>query len=558
MRSRAVFAGLSVIAFAAGLAATPARAAAAGSSLTFAPPVQLPGADGDTEPRAAVTPDGTHYVVTNSGGPAVVYKSADGLTWGPSNGVQISTQTAGTIDTDIVATRTGRLVAVELDGGGLNFRTSYSDDGGKTWTPVNGPTGQPGPFTGTGYADQDRPYLAVGPDDPTTKLPRVYALMHNLGSGTASHNMWVATSTDNGADFGPYVPVTLPGSQAWEDLQCADSGGPSNLFVDQSTGRVFAVWGTRGTSAPAPAQAGGCGASATGTFEINVVAATRVWIASAPASGVTDPTQWTQSMAVDDNATGQIVGMQLAPGAVDSAGNVYILYPESMNPYPDYSGAAIKYVHATEADLVANPYGATGPAKNVWSTPVTVEPAGQPGNLLPHIVAGAPGELDLAYFHGAVEGTNTDGTPVINWYPTAAQTLDALDPAPAITKTRLSTFPAYGNVNASLMMGACGSGPAGGVQNGLGCTRSTDIWGVAVDNNGDFLVAWPGDGGEFNGAHAGTFVSMQTAGTTITAPAAGQAPEAPWVPALIASGLVVVGITLELRHVRRPRQVLAE
>ena len=27
------------------------------------------------------------------------------------------------------------------------------------------------------------------------------------------------------------MPVTLPGEQAWSDLQCADSGGPSNIFV---------------------------------------------------------------------------------------------------------------------------------------------------------------------------------------------------------------------------------------------------------------------------------------------------------------------------------------
>jgi len=368
MKSRitAVLAAMPLLAGAAASSLTAARAQTALSpTLQFAPPVQLAGADGDTEPRAAVDAGDRRYVVTNSGGPATVYSSADGLTWGPSGGVKIAGQTGGTIDTDIVATRTGRLVAVELDDGGINFRTSYSDDQGATWTAVNGPTGQSQPFTGTGYADQDRPYLAVGPDDPTTHLPRVYALMHNLASGTASHNMWVSTSTDNGATFGPFVPVTLPGSQAWNDLQCADSGGPSNLFVDQATGRVFAVWGSRSTVAPGQA-AGGCGASATGSFEINVVAATRVWVASAPASGATDPTQWTQSLAVDDNATGQIVGMQLAPGAVDAGGNVYVLYPESPHAYPDYSGAAIKYVHATEADLVANPYGSSGPAAQVW------------------------------------------------------------------------------------------------------------------------------------------------------------------------------------------------
>ena len=128
--------------------------------------------------------------------------------------------------------------------------------------------------------------------------------MHNLASGVLSHNMWVATSTDNGATFGPYVPITLPGQQAYEDLACADSGGPSNLFVNPRTGRVYAVFGTRSSTVAA---SGGCGASGTGSFEINVVAATRVWVASAAALDTADATKWTQSLAVDDDAAGNIV-----------------------------------------------------------------------------------------------------------------------------------------------------------------------------------------------------------------------------------------------------------
>jgi hypothetical protein len=509
--------------------------AGAAGRLGFSKPIKLAGAGGDTEPRDAVTPDGAHFTVTDSG---AVYRSTDGVhAW--THVGDLSNQFAGSIDTDLVATRTGRLIGVELDFGGINFRTSYSDDGGRTWTGVAGPGGLPMPFTGTGYADQDRPWLAVGPDDPATHQPRVYMLMHNLLSGAATHNMWVATSTDNGASFGPFIPVTLPGSQAWLDLQCADSGGPSDLFVDQASGRVFAVWGARSSAV------GGCGASVTGSFEINVVAATRVWIATAPADGTADPTQWTQSLAVDDNATGQIVGMQLAPGAVDSAGNVYIVYPESLHAYPDYTGAAIKYVHTTEAQLVANPYGSSGPAQQIWSAPVTVSPSGQPGNLLPHLVAGGPGQVDFAWFHGRTVGGK------VNWYPTAAQTLDALSAHPAITTVALSDFPAYSDQDASIMMGACASpGPLQGVQNGFACGRSTDVWGVALDRAGRFLVTWPGDG-----PTAGTYVSMQTSGPTfaeVTSVKAATAVRTPFTAAaatpraaqLLAAALIALGTLL--------------
>jgi hypothetical protein len=518
----------SLLALAAGWTAHPAAAATLSSGLSFGAPITLAGADGDTEPRATVTPDGTRYVVTNKGGPAVVYASTDGQTW-TQTASPLAAQTVGSIDTDIVSTHTGRLIAVELDFGGVNFRSSYSDDKGATWTPVNGPGGLPTPVTGTGIVDQDRPWLAVGPDDPTTHLPRIYVLMHNLVSGVAAHNMYVATSTDNGSSFNPFIPVTTPGTQAYTDLQCADSGGPSNLFTDPASGRVFAVFGTRSSAA------GGCGASVTGSFEVNVVAATRVWIATADAASTETPGAWTQSLAVDDATAGQIVGMQLAPGAIDSADNLYVLYPESQNPYPDYSGAAIKYVHATESDLVNNPYGLSGPATQVWSSPVTVSPAGKPGNLLPHLVAGGAGQLDMAWFHGVTDASNH-----INWYATAAQTLNAADTSPTISApVALASFPAYANVDASAMMGACSTMPPQSFANGFNCVRSTDVWGVAIDKAGNFLVTWPGDGGEFSGSHSGTFVSVQNAGSTIAPPGVSVA-ESPWTAALLLTGAAAV------------------
>src|SRR5207244_603011 len=80
----------------------------------------------------------------------------------------------------------GRRRAVGLDFGGMNFRTSYSDDGGANWT-VSTTTGSPvvtsAPST-TELAEQDRPWLATGPND------RAYLLFHNLASGTANHNMY--------------------------------------------------------------------------------------------------------------------------------------------------------------------------------------------------------------------------------------------------------------------------------------------------------------------------------------------------------------------------------
>ncbi|HMC67723.1 MAG TPA: sialidase family protein, partial [Mycobacteriales bacterium] len=360
-------------------------------------------------------------------------------------------QTVASTDVDIVTTPSGRIVETELDFGGINFRTAYSDDGGKTWTASQGTT----------LADTDRPWLAADPGSN-----KVYLLFHNLVSGTATHNMFVETSLDGGATFGPPVPTTLPGSQAWADLQCADSGGPSDIFVappgTPHAGRVYAAWNTR-SSGPLDgvdtSATGGCGASATGSFEINVVGATRIWLAWSDTPAVDG--SWHTSLALDDNPTGQLVSYQLAPAAVDTAGNVYVAYDESLQPYPNYDGAPLKYIWA-------------GPDLSSWSKPVTVAAGGGPGHVLPHVVAGDPGNLDLAYWTGQQDGSD------IHWYTTVAQVFHGLTSKPSIHATRITNI-SSDTGTASILMGACDQNPqTGGVVNGLECNRSADVWGIAL------------------------------------------------------------------------------
>jgi hypothetical protein len=277
--------------------------------------------------------------------------------------------------------------------------------------------------------------------------------------------------------------VSTPGQQDYADLQCADSGGPSNIMVDQRTGRVYVVFGTR--SSPV----GGCGGQPP---EVNVVAANRVWVVSAPADSTATPGAWTPHLAVNDTGPpAHIVGMQLAPGAVDAAGNVYVAYPESVHDYPDYDGAAIKVVHASANDL------------DHWSAPTVVAKPGGAGNVLPHIVAGAPGRIDVAWYHGV---TVQDRKP--DWYSYAAQSLDALSAAPHWTRVRLSRVLAEHNQTASELMGACMQGPKATL-NGFRCSRSTDVNGIAIDSCGNLVVAWPAQAGLATDA---TYVSQQVSG----------------------------------------------
>ena len=470
-----------------------------------------------TEPRVIVGPDDRRWVVTNlnavsktSGkdtfGTAVVFVSRDGgQTWQRTEADP--PQESATIDTDIVAMHPvvaggqPRIFASELDDGGLNFPSGVTDDGGKTWTRSNG---------STQLGDQDRQWFAVGPDDKTTHKPTVYLLYHNLASGFAQHNMWVATSTDGGETFGPPVPVTTPGSDAYADLQCADSGGPSNIAVNQRTGRIYVFFTTRGAPQAGGGDFGGCAAQ---PIEFNIVNATRVWVATSPDG---TPGSWSDHLAVDDSKTGQVVSMQLAYGALDTAGNVYVAYPESPNPYPHLAGAAVK--------LVTQQTDGTKDLTDTWSKPQTLVPANSGGSLLVHMVAGAPGKIDVAYFRGkdigAVDPASDPPQKGTAWYLHVLQSFDALSGDVHANDYEVSPVVAY-TWSAENMMGLCSdpNDPTGGVQNGVNCDRSTDVWGLALDSNCRLSVTWPvtKPHNSANPNDAGTWVSTQTGGDTICA-----------------------------------------
>jgi hypothetical protein len=503
-------------ALAAACLARPAVALADGPlQLTTA---KLAGADDKTEPRIAVGPDDRRWVISNAKGTAVVYSSRDeGATWQKTPADP--QQRGATIDTDVVTMHTGRVLASELDEAGLNFPSSVTDDGGATWIEAKG---------ATELADQDRQWFAVGPDDPATHKPTVYLLYHNLGSGFANHNMWVSKSTDGGETFGPPVPTTTPGQTAYADLQCADSGGPSSITVDQRTGRIYVVFTTRASNVGGQ-DAGGCAAT---PLEFNIVNATRVWVAT---SADDSPGSWQQSLAVDDSAAGKVVSMQLAYGALDNQGGVYVAYPESPKPYPDLGGAAVKLVYQRpDAQGLVH--------DGQWSAPRTLVPAvpnGDLGATLVHLAVGDPGRIVVADYE-AEHLTQAGSDPV--WYPHLVQSLDVLADQPHVTDQKVSEIPAY-RWTASKMMGICADpSPVQGVENGTECPRSTDVWGIALDSSCRVSIAWPtsasqagngivtgklpnsgaappGSTAGLPNADPGTFVTTQTGGPTLCASA---------------------------------------
>src|SRR4051794_19236651 len=134
----------------------PAPALAADPTYTT---VKLPESGGGQEPRMAVGRDDVRYAITlngrgaTGGAKALVYRSRDGgQTWQKTE--SDIPQKSASIDVDIITLPGGGLTATELDYGGINSPTAYSDDGGKTWTASVG---------SVTLADQDRQWLATGP-----------------------------------------------------------------------------------------------------------------------------------------------------------------------------------------------------------------------------------------------------------------------------------------------------------------------------------------------------------------------------------------------------------
>jgi hypothetical protein len=470
------------------LTAAPALAAEAPK---FSDPIRLDKRSG-TEPRIAIGENDHRFVSTTreSDNFASLFISSDkGKTW-LEQPVPMPGQVRPTIDVDVIAMPGGRVLNSELDLAGVNFPSAVTDDEGKTWKQATG---------ATNLGDQDRQWFAFGPKDATSGKPTVYLMYHNLASGFGNHNMWVSKSTDGGETFGAPVPTTLPGDEAYNDLQCADSGGPTSIMVNQKTGRVYATFTTRAAPVAPGISLGGC---ASQPIEANIVAATRVWVAY---SDTNLPGSWTKSLAVDDAPSGKIVSMQLATSALDNQGGVWIGYPESPNAYPDYNGAGVKITYA-DADL------------KKWSPPATLVPAGGAGSILTHMAVGDPGKVDIAYFKGFDRGEGKAPT----WLPYVVQSLDAVVVNPTVTDTRLSSTPTYAKT-ATELMGACNpsSTPADGAVNGFVCDRSTDVWGVALDADCNLSITWPARNDDPDVDWAGTYVATQTGGPRLCGAAIG-------------------------------------
>jgi hypothetical protein len=188
-----------------------------------------------------------------------------------------------------------------------------------------------------------------------------------------------------------------------------------------------------------------------------------------------------------------------------------VAYPESPKAYPNIGGAAVKLVYQKP--------DAKGELVGKWSKPITLVPANEDasnGSTLVHLAVGDPGKVAVAYY----KAETVPGVSKPVWYTHVLHSLNVLADRPTIVDQKVSDIPAYA-WTASEMMGICSEdSPVQGPENGLLCSRSTDVWGIALDQQCRLSITWPtrtpgSEGGVpkgFANGDGGTFVSTQTGG----------------------------------------------
>ena len=201
--------------------------------------VQPPKASTAAAPSRGITvaPDDTRYAITNDrqrhGGRVQVGRRGPDLARGRPTRSQHG---AATIDVDIVADADGRIIASELDDAGLNFPTLDLRRRRQDLDRVQGrdPARRPGPPVVRRTARRQETQAVRSTCCTTTsRAARRSTTCSSRRRPTAARRS-VRRSRSR-----------CPGDDAYTDLQCADSGGPSRSPSTSTTGVIYAEFTTR-------------------------------------------------------------------------------------------------------------------------------------------------------------------------------------------------------------------------------------------------------------------------------------------------------------------------
>jgi hypothetical protein len=442
-----------------------------------------------TEPSVAVDrSDGTVWVAWQAGGRHVARSDDGGRTF-----VQTRINSVFGNDLGDVAIRVGGPTACAGASGGctpgtrrvyvsslerlpfaLQTHLAFSDDRGATWTENNLAAFNPSFI--------DRPWLAVFPSKVSANSDQVYIAYHDFSVSQIN----VAASNNGGQTFGPSVDVLGTNGIAFVNSFC--NTVPSGIEVDPGTGEVYVQWITADAVANTTM---GCNITQIQNFH-------QVWVAHSPPANAATLTVWGAHMVFDGGPNTNTDDI-FATLAVDTAGNVYSVFPDNLRSSLNFD---IWFSHSTTK-------------ASTWSTPALVNNDGGT-NFFPWIAAGSSGRVDFIYLH--TPDLAPSDTKLSPWYTKFAQTTDGTD-----------AIPKFGVTSAS-----SGIMHVGGIcTNGIFCSVNSgnrdlaDSISIAIDRGGSAALAWTDQGSVLHGPTDITYGCVTAQQTAIVGADPGQSCKGP-------------------------------
>jgi len=374
----------------------------------------------------------------------------------PSFGQTFGTGGGGGDSYQVVGEVTHKVFFVDLPGPGCVTMNTSSDQG-ETWVGDNIGCGQsPG-------AIDDRQWDAVDEDAPLPagNTGNVYVSFINF-TNAAFPTLALARSTHDGA-VGTFVTDsvcnTLNG-QVPTSTTCPD---PLDSALQVAGPPVVDYYNTHAIYIPfARATPIIPGVSAGPPYSL--------WIAKSTDGGST----WTRSQVAN---LGNHNPQNLFPEiAIDKAGNLYYTWSQTQGPAQDASGFTgeqdVYYTYSTDR-------GTT------WVAPIPLTQETNDSAVMPWMVAGDPGRVDLVYYK-ANSGLNSNvgfdasGNPMV-WNVYFAQSVNALNTGSNFKSVQISDHPNH-------LGGICTAG--------LSCSGDRDLldfFTVDVDHLGAANVVWADD-----------------------------------------------------------------
>jgi uncharacterized repeat protein (TIGR01451 family) len=326
---------------------------------------------------------------------------------------------------------------------------------------------------------------------PTASDPnkdRVYLEFHTFSPDDL---VYVTTSTDGGATFGPPIPIEAGTNSALPDSGCNTI--PGGITVDQDTGTVYALWLSGNDTASNVIT--GCNYSQIGPFN-------KAWVSTSTDGGAT----WSSHLAWEgafDPATkiGDNADKIFSTITVDTGHQVHVALSVRHNddPVGFVAQCQLNQGNCQETPQRTDLYLVTSPDQGQhWTQPFQINKA-VGSFFFPWLSAGSIGIVDGVYYSSSTLQPNN---PTSVWYVGFSQITGAVatytgGPNAAYTSTPVATDeilldpqPIHGNGTTG--GGICTFGifcsAVPGANRGL-----ADVFEVHVDPGGGANVTWTKD-----------------------------------------------------------------